>query len=609
MVGYGTNKGIVPISCDEIFKRIDKEKESNSDKFQFQVTIQMLEIYNEQVRDLFAKAGSGPSGGLKVRMNPKSGVEVVGLTEWPVGSYKEIEERIDTATRNRTVAATNMNATSSRAHTVVTICYTQLELNAKGPGKHSEKKAKMNLVDLAGSERAESTGATGDRLKEGAAINLSLTMLGNVITALAEKSNNPNKKVLIPYRDSKLTCILQDALGGNAKTIMVCAISPADINFEETVGTLRYADRAKQIKNKPKVNIDPTELLIQQLKAENERLKAQAGGEVQVGGVPMSDEEKAAMKAQLEAEMKAKLEENERMMAEMSKSWEEKLKEAQMATAAEGAAGASEAMRREKEPHILNVNEDPVMSGAICYFLPLNEEINFGNRNNPHKEEILLGGVSIRPDHCRITNKEGKLDFGVREECEVLVNGEDVSGKHGLVLHHNDRLVIGTNYYFVVVHPAERDAEAPAGGWPDVNWDTMQREIAKAKGLNVDVNWGAMTEDEKKRALLNDELVQVMPRVQEANALGKELKQDVTFETKITSTMSKTQGLISVVMVKVLNTSTQMEWMWEKDKFVNRVYLMRELYEKFLDGSLDPNVFGSEASLSPLSECHVPASR
>jgi len=111
----------------------------------------------------------------------------------------------------------------------------------------------MNLVDLAGSERAESTGATGDRLKEGAAINLSLTMLGNVITALAERSNHPNRKVLVPYRDSKLTCILQDALGGNAKTIMVCAISPADINFEETVGTLRYADRAKQIKNKPKV--------------------------------------------------------------------------------------------------------------------------------------------------------------------------------------------------------------------------------------------------------------------------------------------------------------------------------------------------------------------
>jgi len=140
MVGYGVNKGIVPISCDEIFKRIEEQKANFPDKFQFQVTIQMLEIYNEQVRDLFAK--SNPSGGLKVRMNPKSGVEVVGLSEWPVGSYQEIDERIETATKNRTVASTNMNATSSRAHTVVTITYTQLELNAKGPGKHSEKKVR-----------------------------------------------------------------------------------------------------------------------------------------------------------------------------------------------------------------------------------------------------------------------------------------------------------------------------------------------------------------------------------------------------------------------------------------------------------------------------------
>ena len=239
-------------------------REKQSDKLKFEVSIEMLEIYNEQVCDLFVK--EKVQGGLKVRMNPKIGVEVVGLTSWPVSSYKEIEERIETATLNRTVAATQMNATSSRAHTVVTISFSQIEVDAKGPGKHSQKKAKLNLVDLAGSERAESTGATGDRLKEGAAINLSLTMLGNCITALAEKSMNPKKNVLVPYRESKLTMILQDALGGNSKTIMICALSPADINYDETLGTLRYADRAKKIKNKPKVNIDPTEVLINSLK-------------------------------------------------------------------------------------------------------------------------------------------------------------------------------------------------------------------------------------------------------------------------------------------------------------------------------------------------------
>jgi len=431
-------------------------------------------------------------------------------------------------------------------------------------------------------------------LKEGAAINLSLTMLGNVITALAERSNNPHKKVLIPYRDSKLTCILQDALGGNSKTIMVCAISPADINYEETVGTLRYADRAKQIKNKPKVNIDPTEVLIQQLKEENERLKQQMGSGGGPPGTVMTDEEKEMMKKQLEDEMAAKMAENEKMLAEMSKSWEEKLKEAQEKAAAEGAGANSEHKRRETEPHILNINEDPVLSRAICYFFPLGEEINIGNRDRPGEEEILLGGVSIRPDHCRVTNTDGTLIMGVRDECKVLLNGADVTGKNELELHHNDRLLIGTNYYFVVVHPTERDASTPEEGWPEVTWDMFQREIAKAQGLNVDVNWAAMTEEEKRRALLNDELVQVMPRVQEANALSAELKRDINFETKVTSVMHKTEGTVSVVMVKVVNEATSAEFIWEKDKFINRVYLMRELYTKFMEGTLDPNLFNGE---------------
>jgi len=581
MVGYGVNKGIVPIACDEIFKAIELKK---SDKFQFQVTIQMLEIYNEQVRDLFAK--STPAGGLKVRMNPKSGVEVVGLTEWPVGSYKEIDERIETATKNRTVAATQMNATSSRAHTVVTITYTQLEINAKGPGKHSEKKAKMNLVDLAGSERAESTGATGDRLKEGAAINLSLTMLGNVITALAEKSNNPNKKVLVPYRDSKLTCILQDALGGNAKTIMICALSPADINYEETLGTLRYADRAKQIKNKPKVNVDPTELLIQQLKAENERLKAMGGaGEPTMVG--MSEEEKEAMRKQMEQEMASKMADNERMMAEMSKSWEEKLKEAQALAQTDKEAGDSDGARKAKEAHILNIHEDPVLSRAICYFFPPGQTTTVGNRAHPAGEDILLGGVSIRAQHCKIASEGAGLALSVRtdEKCKVVLNGKEVAGD-GIALRHNDRLMLGSNYYFVVVNPPEAGG-APEGGWPDVDWDYFQREIAKEQGLDMDVNWASMSEEEKRRALLNDELVQVMPRVTEANDLSGAMQRGIAFETRITPVMSRTEGMVSVVMVKVTNASTGHVFMWDKAKFINRVYLMREQYEKFEQGEID----------------------
>lgn len=170
----------------------------------------MLEIYNEQVNDLLSK--DNQRGGLQVRQHPSQGYFYAqGLKRVPVGSYGEIERRIEEGTANRTVASTNMNATSSRAHTVVTITFDQIFTTSAGEVK---KSSVINLVDLAGSERADSTGATGDRLKEGANINKSLSALGNVISSLAEQSSG-KKKVLIPYRDSVLTKLLQNALGGN----------------------------------------------------------------------------------------------------------------------------------------------------------------------------------------------------------------------------------------------------------------------------------------------------------------------------------------------------------------------------------------------------------
>jgi hypothetical protein len=149
-------------------------------------------------------------------------------------------------------------------------------------------------VDLAGSEKAEQTGATGDRLKEGCAINKSLTCLGNVISVLADKAMGKGKNLVVPYRDSALTRMLQNALGGNSKTIMICALSPADTNYEETLSTLRYADRAKKIQNKAVVNESPQDKLIRELKEENERLKkelASKGGAA--SGSPSANDEEA----------------------------------------------------------------------------------------------------------------------------------------------------------------------------------------------------------------------------------------------------------------------------------------------------------------------------
>jgi hypothetical protein len=216
----------------------------------------MLEIYNEQVKDLLTPGGA--KNNLQVRQKSSVGsFYVQDLTKVLVGNYKEIEKLIDEGTNNRTIASTNMNSSSSRAHTVVTITFDQVSNN--NSEKETIKSSIINLVDLAGSERADATGATGDRLKEATKINLSLAALGNVISALVD-----GKSSHIPYRDSKLTRLLQNSLGGNAKTVMCANAGPADYNYDETLSTLRYANRAKNIKNKPKINEDPKDALLRE---------------------------------------------------------------------------------------------------------------------------------------------------------------------------------------------------------------------------------------------------------------------------------------------------------------------------------------------------------
>ena len=198
---------------------------------------------------------------------------VKDLTSFVVKSVAEIRQVLEVGKKNRTVGATLMNADSSRSHSIFTITVETSEvLEGEAEEDAHIRVGKLNLVDLAGSERQGKTGATGDRLKEATKINLSLSALGNVISALVD-----GKSAHIPYRDSKLTRLLQDSLGGNTKTVMVANLGPADYNFDETMSTLRYANRAKNIKNKPKINEDPKDAMLREFQEEIARLKAALG--------------------------------------------------------------------------------------------------------------------------------------------------------------------------------------------------------------------------------------------------------------------------------------------------------------------------------------------
>mmetsp|Transcript_1194 Transcript_1194/g.1942 ORF Transcript_1194/g.1942 Transcript_1194/m.1942 type:complete len:951 (-) Transcript_1194:160-3012(-) len=252
-------RGVIPNSFSHIFDHVKASKD-----VEYLVRCSYLEIYNEVIRDLLGDQKNPLKCDLKE--DPQKGIVVSNLCDVVVETEEDMDTMLNKGLANRTVGSTLMNAESSRSHSIFTIV---VEMNNRDEqGKDHIRAGKLNLVDLAGSERQKKTGASGDRLKEGSKINLSLSALGNVISALSDGGGKH-----IPYRDSKLTRLLQDSLGGNTKTLMVAAMSPADYNYDETLSTLRYANRAKSIKNKPKINEDPKDAMIREFKEEIERLR------------------------------------------------------------------------------------------------------------------------------------------------------------------------------------------------------------------------------------------------------------------------------------------------------------------------------------------------
>ncbi|XP_029984857.1 kinesin-like protein KIF3C isoform X1 [Sphaeramia orbicularis] len=256
-------RGVIPNAFDHIFTHISR---SQSDK-QYLVRASYLEIYREEVRDLL-DPNHANARALELRESPDTGVYVRDLTSCVCKSIKEIEEVMNMGNQARAVGATDMNEHSSRSHALFLIT---VECSQPGPdGRKHIRVGRLNLVDLAGSERQAKTGVQGERLKEAAKINLSLSALGNVISALADGRSGH-----VPYRDSKLTRLLQDSLGGNAKTVMVATLGPASQHYDETLTTLRYANRAKNIQNQPRVNEDPKDALLREFQKEIARLRAQ----------------------------------------------------------------------------------------------------------------------------------------------------------------------------------------------------------------------------------------------------------------------------------------------------------------------------------------------
>ncbi|XP_054711552.1 kinesin-like protein KIF13A isoform X2 [Uloborus diversus] len=455
MMGSEDNKGLIPRLCDALFERIFASgKESD-----YKVEVSYMEIYNEKVHDLLDPKGCKQT--LKVREHNILGPYVDGLSTLAVSSYEEINNLMTEGNKSRTVAATNMNSESSRSHAVFTITLT-CSVSDEYSGVTGEKVSKMSLVDLAGSERAIKTGAVGERLKEGSNINKSLTTLGLVISKLADQSCGKTKDKFVAYRDSVLTWLLKDNLGGNSRTVMVATISPAADNYDETLSTLRYADRAKRIVNHAVVNEDPNARIIRELREEVEMLKEQLKGTTQ-------------------EDLQDRLRESEKLMQEISQTWEEKLRktekihqERQQALEQMGISVQASGIKVEQDKYYLvNLNADPSLNELLVYYLK--EKTVVGYPGSSSDLDIQLSGLGIMPKHCTILIENSELILIPVEGARTCVNGSVVTSK--IQLHHGDRILWGNNHFFRVNCPKTSNCNSPDIPERPLDYDFAREEL------------------------------------------------------------------------------------------------------------------------------------
>ncbi|KER27224.1 hypothetical protein T265_05691 [Opisthorchis viverrini] len=496
--GVESEEGIIPRLCRDLFNRLGTQRPVDPNFsaccVQNLVEVSYIEIYCERVRDLLNPKSKS---NLRVREHPIMGPYVEDLSKCVVRSFDEINDLLDVGNKARTVAATNMNETSSRSHAVFTMVVTQ-KLKDIDSGLTTEKVSKISLVDLAGSERADATGATDIRLKEGANINKSLTTLGKVIAGLAELLQEEEKAGLHSLSRFR----------GNSHTTMIATISPADINYEETLSTLRYADRAKHIVCKAVVNEDPNAKLIRELKAEVARLQhilimegidiesemalTERNSNQLVPTAPVCTAEHEAIMEALRA--------SEKLIAELNETMEEKLQRAEqlreqrehelkeMGIAIHNEIGVTGIFTPKDTPHLVNLNEDPSMSECLIYYLK-EGKTRVGQLHTESVVEIGLSGEFILKEHCIFFNDKGIVHFEPCANAECYVNGSLV--KERIELFSGARVILGKSHVFRFNNPVKaRDkkassADLSASMIESIDWSYAICELLDKQGVDL----------------------------------------------------------------------------------------------------------------------------
>nr|CAA67928.1 kinesin-like protein [Drosophila melanogaster] len=494
--------GIIPRFCHELFRRIEAVK--SQQQLQVEVEVSYFEIYNEKIHDLLsvqhAAAATGESTpiqqqqqqqrpALKVREHPIFGPYVVDLSAHSVDSYSALRNWLAVGNSQRATASTAMNDKSSRSHSIFNIVLNLTDLSSDdglssdtdsstASSLRQTRRSKISLVDLAGSERISVSGSNGERIREGVSINKSLLTLGKVIAALADSrkasANGPlgsgTPSTFVPYRESVLTWLLRENLGGNSKTVMLATISPASIHADETLATLRYACKARSIVNRVKVNESPHDKIIRDLRAEVDRLKSLRNEYERQRRLSGNSNNPVPRKIIIETSvdeteveaLRQQLAERERELSRAQKSWMEKLKEAEDQRKSElrvlkRRGLALELTAEQKQACLVNLTADPILSGTLFYLLPQGL-VRIGRGRLPggsssSQPDIVLDGPLVALQHCSIEHERGGKLYVIpgSEDFETYVNGELLKDRRQLF--HGDRLVIGGSHYFRISNP------------------------------------------------------------------------------------------------------------------------------------------------------------
>ncbi|KAJ1103576.1 hypothetical protein NDU88_000997 [Pleurodeles waltl] len=465
MMGTPASVGLTPRICEGLFARQDDCEGGSTSSSRIEVSF--LEIYNERVRDLLKQSERKKPYTLRVREHPEKGPYVQGLSQHAVTDYKQVVELLEEGIANRITAATHVHDASSRSHAIFTIHYTQAILENNLP---SEIVSKINLVDLAGSERA-SPSYCKDRLMEGSNINKSLVTLGIVISTLAQNSQMfsstqsinsitsegessthsggaSRRMSYIPYRDSILTWLLKDSLGGNSKTIMIATVSPSSASYNETMSTLRYASNAKNIINKPRVNEDPNVKLIRELRQEIDRLKAMLMTFEMRNSSPSFSDDRDGNLSDLVLQ-------NEQKIEQLTKDWTDKWSDRDPITTEynvdinKGKAGVT---IDSSVPHLVGVDDDILSTGVVLYYLR-EGTTKIGRKDSGQDQDIVLPGQWIERHHCIIENTSGAVTLRPLQGAQCIVNGQEVTEPRRL--SQGAVVVLGKTHKFRFNHPAE----------------------------------------------------------------------------------------------------------------------------------------------------------